>query len=587
MNTYYSSEKNSQILVSLMKAHGIRKVIASPGSTNICFVASLQCDPYFEIYSAVDERSAAYIACGLAAESSEPVALSCTGATASRNYIPGLTEAFNRNLPVLAVTSSHINSHIGHNIPQVTDRRMPAPNLVRLSVQLPFVTNTEEWWECETKVNQALLELARHGAGPVHINLPTCYSQDYSVKELPEVRVIHRYTENDEFPEINRGGGIFSVAIIVGAHECWSNELTDAVDRFCEKYNGVVYCDHTSNYKGKYGIMANLVAIQQQYHSPCMSPKLLIHIGEVSGAYFRITPKEVWRVSIDGEIRDTYKKLSAVFEMQELTFFLRYAPNTEEKRDVPKFYLQLKSEYDCLVKKIPELPFSSVWIAKQTASKLPENAVLHLGILNSLRSWNYFNAPASVTGYSNVGGFGIDGSVSTLLGAALAEPKKLFFLVIGDLAFFYDMNAIISKNVGENLRIMLVNNGVGFEMKYYKCAAPIQAYFGKSADNYFAAKGHFGSKSEVLVRHYAEDLGFTYLSASNKDEYLQILPIFTDPELKEHPILLEVFADEEQENAAQKIVDNLQISTRGALKKVAKDIIGPKNIDKINRIFKR
>ena len=50
--------------------------------------------------------------------------------------------------------------------------------------------------------------------------------------------------------------------------------------------------------------------------------------------------------------------------------------------------------------------------------KLPENSVLHLGILNSLRSWNFFEVPTSVSAYSNVGGFGIDGGVSSLIGAS-------------------------------------------------------------------------------------------------------------------------------------------------------------------------
>ena len=72
-NKYYSSERNVQILLALLKRNGIKKVIVSPGGTNICFVGSIQNDPFFEIYSSVDERSAAYIACGLAAESGEPV----------------------------------------------------------------------------------------------------------------------------------------------------------------------------------------------------------------------------------------------------------------------------------------------------------------------------------------------------------------------------------------------------------------------------------------------------------------------------------------------------------------------------------
>lgn len=97
-------------------------MIASPGTTNACLVSSMQSDPFFEIYSAPEERSGAYMACGMAAESGEPVVLSCTGATASRNYMPALTEAFYRKLPILTVTSSRRNAYIGHNCDQVTDR---------------------------------------------------------------------------------------------------------------------------------------------------------------------------------------------------------------------------------------------------------------------------------------------------------------------------------------------------------------------------------------------------------------------------------------------------------------------------------
>ena len=93
-NHFYTSERSVQILISLLKQHGIKKVVASPGTTNITLVASLQQDDWFNMYSSVDERSAAYIACGMAAESGEPVVLTCTGATASRNYLPGLTEAY-------------------------------------------------------------------------------------------------------------------------------------------------------------------------------------------------------------------------------------------------------------------------------------------------------------------------------------------------------------------------------------------------------------------------------------------------------------------------------------------------------------
>ena len=120
---YYTVERNVQIVIALLKANGIKRVIASPGTTNMTFVGSIQQDPFFEIYSSVDERSAAYLACGMAAETGEPVVLSCTGATASRNYMPGLTEAYYRKLPVLAITSHRGDYQIGHLIDQQIDRR--------------------------------------------------------------------------------------------------------------------------------------------------------------------------------------------------------------------------------------------------------------------------------------------------------------------------------------------------------------------------------------------------------------------------------------------------------------------------------
>ena len=85
MNNFYTDNKNQQILIALLKAHNIRYVVASPGGTNPALLVSLQYDGSFIMFSCVDERSAAYMACGIAAQTGEPVILCCTGATASRN----------------------------------------------------------------------------------------------------------------------------------------------------------------------------------------------------------------------------------------------------------------------------------------------------------------------------------------------------------------------------------------------------------------------------------------------------------------------------------------------------------------------
>lgn len=177
----YSAEKNILLLLGLLKAYGISKVVASPGGTNLPLVASMQSDPYFEIYSCVDERSAAYMACGIAEESKEPVAISCTGATAARNYMSALTEAYYRKLPIVAITSSRKLNHAGHLYAQMTDRTVQPKDIVVKSEQIQSIKGKDDEWDCNIKINRALSELFRHGGGPVHLNIETSVSREYGI----------------------------------------------------------------------------------------------------------------------------------------------------------------------------------------------------------------------------------------------------------------------------------------------------------------------------------------------------------------------------------------------------------------------
>lgn len=568
----YNGERNVLILISLMKAHGVRKIVASPGTTNISFVASVQNDSWFQVYSAADERSAAYMACGLSVESGEPVALSCTGATASRNYVSGLTEAFYRQIPILAITSTQKLGRVGQYVPQVIDRSMQMKDLVKLSVQCTMVHNEEEARSTAILLNNAILELRKDGGGPVHINLETEYSNDFSVKDLPNTKVIRRYCIGEELPMIQEK----RVAIFVGAHIPFSDELLEEVDRFCEKYNGVVLVDHTSGYRGKYHVMCNLASCQGKVYPELLRMKLMIHIGQVSGAYPRLMPTSVWRVHPDGVVRATFNTLDAVFQMDELTFFRTYnemGPKLVETSFFDSWYKKTQQLSSMIDEKA--LPFSNIWVARELSPKLPSGAVLHLGILNSLRSWNFFDVDYSVRGYSNTGGFGIDGCLSSLIGASLANPDKLYFGVIGDLAFFYDMNALGNHNVGRNLRILLVNNGVGTEFKNYNHRA---AQFGDAADEFMAARGHYGNKSPDLVKHYAEDLGLRYFCASDKEGFRAGMDEFLNPEIGDRSILFEIFTNSEDESSALKHIHTLEKDASAGMVGIAKSILGEKGV---------
>jgi len=572
---YYTDEENAQIVIALLKAHGIRKIVASPGATNIPITGSIQHDPFFEVWSAADERSAAYLACGLAAASGSAVALSCTGATASRNYLPGLTEAYYRKLPVIAITSGPPFASVGHLVAQSVDRSLFPKDAAKISVFLPTVKDQADFAVCNQLAEKAILEAFRHGGGPVHLNLETCFKGTFDTRELPDVHVIRRFPAGaTDLPAIASSA---KVAVFIGAHKPFTPAETAALGRFVDTRNAVVFCDHTSAYRGAGRVLSALPCAQHlpaKSEYPALKPDLIIHIGEVSGDYptqgFLTNVAPVWRVSEDGEVRDRFKRLECVFEMTEEEFFRKAAAeNGEGTGD----YLRSWRAYDTRIRTaMPDLPFSNPWIARELSVTLPHHAMLHFGILNSLRCWNYFEVDASIETASNVGGFGIDGCVSTLIGASFVDPTRLHFGVIGDLAFFYDLNSLGNRHVGSNLRILLINNGGGGEFKLY---SHIGSQFGDQTEDYIAAAGHYGNKSPDLARHYAESLGFKYLFANNKEEFAAAVPEFIAPGPVDQPVLFECFTDFADDSGALETLAHLDssVSTDFAARRLARKMI--------------
>ena len=139
---------------------------------------------------------------------------------------------------------------------------------------------------------------------------------------------------------------------------------------------------------------------------------------------------------------------------------------------------------------------------------------------------------------------------------------------------------------------MLVNNGCGTEFKNYMHLAA--RTFGDGADRFMAARGHFAKQSRDLVKHYAQDLNFEYMSAANKDEYLANLDRFTTPEMLDRPILFEIFTTPEDESHALWQINNIDIpdllpplTAVGYAKKTVKKIIGEKNVKAVKKLIGR
>lgn len=593
MTFHYTDEKNAQIILALLKANNIKKIVVSPGTTNMPIVGSVQNDSFFEVYSAFDERSAAYMAVGLATESGETVVISCTGATASRNYLSGLTEAYYRKLPIIAITSFNGSENIGHLLAQNIDRSQVPKDIARISVEIPVIKDKTDYWYTTIQVNKAILETKRHGGGPVHINLATSYKGTFDTIKLPDVQVINRFSILDEFPNIKEK----KIAVFIGSHKNFTNNEVNIIEKFAELYDAPIFCDHTSGYYGKNRIQIALAGANltvQHTIFPKLKVDLVIYIGEISGDYQGLGlierfNAETWRVSPDGEIRDKFKTLTNVFEMSEFEFFNKLT-SQKSTNNISGFFYLWKKYTESLETSIPNVPFSNLWIASQLRNKIPNESILHFGILNSLRSWNFFNVANDVMTYSNVGGFGIDGGMSTLLGASLCNSNKLYFLVIGDLAFFYDMNSLGNRHLGKNIRILLINNGGGTEFKLYSHQGSI---FGDQTGNFIAASEHNINHFEGLdiknspAKSWSESMGFVYLSASDKDSFNKNSQNFIANN-SDRPIILECFTNSVEESKALMMFSNIDnnLSFKASVKKNVMKIIPKSAIVKIKKALK-
>lgn len=583
----YPNDLNAQMIIALMKAHGIKRVVVSPGTSHYGIVAGMQFDGNFEMYSAVDERGAAYMACGMAAETGDPAVIVCTGSVASRNYFAAITEAYYRQLPILAITAVVRGyAKIGHLYPQATDRTVSPKDTFRFKAQLPIIKDAEDVWQSNILINNAFLELKRHGGGPVHIDLPNSsvgskIAPGFSAQKLHETRIIYRYDKGAVLPDIPHG----KIAVFLATHMKFSDRETRALDDFCATHDAVVFCGHTSGYDGQYKVLSHLAARQSSNYDIFKGIDLLIHIGgpaadEATAGKLRKV-KQCWRVDPDGEIRDHFKKLSAVFEMDVESFFRHYSdPNCEPKTD----YLQkCLSVIKSVVVPVQELPFSNVYAAAVLSKRLPENAFVFLGLSNTIRAWSMFELPKGVSSNSNTGVRGIDGVLSAFLGASFVQKNRLCFCVLGDLTFFYDMNAIGNRDLGNNVRILLVNDNSGGLMKTSDCV--VYNYLGDTdSDKFLAAAGHFGGKSSRLVKNYAESLGFEYLTASSKEQFDAVYERFITPEMTDKPMLFEIFTKAHEERAAFDMTGSIDVSVEGAAMKAAKQILGNKGVETLIKV---
>lgn len=537
----YTSLKNVQILISLLKQYNIRHIVISPGTREAPLAHSVETDSDFKCYSVVDERSAGYFALGLSEALNEPVCLACTSSTAACNYMPAIQEAYNRNIQLVALTADRDQ----YRIYQMEDQMINQVDMYRGYVQhyidVPVVRGRREIFYCERIINEAFWVLKKEKK-PIQINYRVTDIGDFSVKELPLFRKIDRIENLENTEEWEPYRQILQkrnkVLVLFGQSYSQDKEkLVKLLCKFQEKYNCVISYDYTANVQDDRLLQTVPVTetITPEDFKNYM-PEIVITMGTHNWTFikqllaYNAGNFEHWRVFPDGRIMDMSNSIKKVFAYTAEEFIENMIENVFTQNNMEYFNLwkqKLKSI------KYPDLEFSNFYAIKKLTSYIPSESILHLSILNSTRLANFFELNNSIKCFSNLGADGIDGCLSTFLGQSQVTDK-LSFLIIGDLSFQYDLNAILDQ-LKSNQRIMIINNFAGSEF-----------YTNFDINKVETLGKHIAADHKTVLKSAAEMADIKYLSASNMEQLETALREFVNN--SEKPIVLEVFTNAEKDS---------------------------------------
>lgn len=585
----YSNLKSVQYLISGLKAYGINKVVVSPGNSHNAIVRSLEEDDFFTTYNVVDERSAAFFACGLTQELKEPIALCCTSGTAATNYMTGVTEAYRRGLPLVVITGDKNQYYLAQYEDQMIDSVSIFKSITRYGCVLPIIENPKDEWYCQRVLNETLLELNHHGTGPVHIDVPIEYGMlairdTFTTQSLPAFSKINRYDMNKisaDWSTVFNKLADKKIFIMCGQDDHVSDYEISLIEEISKRYNCVFAVDKLSNLHCKGTVDITRAVKSMGSNIGVLSPDVIISIAGNPAMDYKFTLKdnnmqaEHWIVNKEGRIADPFRKLTSVFEGDTVQFLEIMAQHG--KKGVSHDYFDA---WDNTYKAVsfPEFEFSNLYTVQKAMKDMPAGSNFNIANSTTIRIACYFDIDDSIQVYCNRGVNGIDGCVSAFVGQAAASPDKLNFLIVGDLTFFYDMNSIWNRYVGKNVRIML-NNNEGAAL----------FHFNQGTANYPTLNENVAAEHFATAEGWVKSEGFEYLCARNKEEFDKLLPRFLSAD-SDRPIFFEVFTHKDEDARIQhEFYESITIKSsaeaaKSGAKKFLKSVLGEENVKKLKSL---
>ena len=539
-----SDKKTPNILSAIFKLHGVKDIVISTGSRNAPLIITFAGDDYFNCITIVDERSAGFFALGMAMEKKRPVALVCTSGSALLNYAPAVSEAFYRHIPLVVVSADRPPELTDQGDGQTIRQQGALDKHTNYSCALPVsVTGSDDEWYANRLINEALISCNVERKGPVHINVPfreplygTVGKSQEKIRAVQFLKPDVRLSKNmvQELAEVWNSSP--NVLILLGESD-GDQELEKVLRSFGDRGQAVILTETLTNISGKniFSCVDKVISTISEEETAVFQPDLLITtegavVSKMVKSFLRNNPpKYHWNVSVTEPLMDTYKCLTHAIPVSLSVLLNELIPVVKDK--TPRYFEfwqrrvgQVSKYHEEYLKHIS---WSDLKLFDQLQVMLPERYTVHWANSTVIRYAQLFNRFHKIRNYANRGTSGIDGSMSTAVGAAYASQKETL-LVTGDLSFMYDSNGLWNKYLSSKLKIIVVNNGGGGIFRFIPGPGD---------------SGHleefFEASHSQSVRPLAEMYGLDYQYATNGDELEKVLPGFFKENDK--PVMLEVF----------------------------------------------
>lgn len=548
------------MLAEGLNAFGIKHIVTSPGSRNAPLIMGAVRHGAFKVYSVVDERSAAFIALGMASISGEGVALICTSGTAMLNYAPAVAEAYYRQIPLIVITADRPANWIDQADGQTIRQPGALANITLAGFALKGeITSDEERWAVNRQINDALMTALHGRRGPVHINValsePLTAEKPYSGHSFKMIELIAPPTNlPTEMARTLAAELLGKKVLIVAGSNPPNDALSKAMNTLATMPNVAIVAENLANLHcaAAYDTIDRIIkAIGTVSNKEQFTPDLLITFGGslVSVAlkkFLRQTNiKEHWHVGLTDNTIDTYQALTHRIEFSPEGFFPKIATSMAHFKRVGKTsgaYSKLWKELWQSISSNLEFHFQELshseklaWNApfalyRLLAATLPKcNVQLSNGM--TVRYASLFNCSTHHRVDANRGVAGIDGSVSTAVGAAAlySQPTVLF---TGDMSMQYDIAALSSDLVPKNMKIVVFNNGGGGIFHQVATTRSLPEL-----------PTHIMGRMNLPLKELATAYGFRYECVADVESLAKLEPIFINH--TSSPLMVEVVTDAE------------------------------------------